>query len=93
MVRDTKKSTQIADQNGSYHMVEWTGDGCEGNACIVWSRIWLPERIPKNLLARPFLCGFVLTRSQRGAVKRMPQYWRDKQVSRQMQFNNMGGET
>ena len=58
MPRDTKKSTQAADDNGSYHMVECTGGGCDGNGCIVWSRIWLPERIPKNFLTRPFLCGF-----------------------------------
>ena len=56
MVRDNKKPTQAADENGSYHMVECTGDGCDG--CIIWSKIWFPERIPKIFLARPFLCGF-----------------------------------
>ena len=55
MVRDTKISTRAAEENGSYHMVECNDDGCEGDGFIVWSRIWLPERIPKKLLALPYL--------------------------------------
>ena len=56
--RNTKKTTQTTDETGSYHMVECTGDGSDGSGCIVWSRIWLPERIPRNFMKRPFLCGF-----------------------------------
>ena len=39
-------------------MMECTGDGCEGNGCIVWSIVWLLDSIPRNFLARPFLCRF-----------------------------------
>ena len=94
MVWDTKKSTLVADENGSYHMVKCTGDGCERNGCIVWSKMWLPERIPKGFLARPLLCGLwphnkiSETSSQAGAP-----VLEGKQVSRLMQFSNMGGKT
>ena len=86
MVRDIKISTQAEDENAIYHMVECNCDGCDGNGSQNTS--------PRTSWHGLIFAGFVLTiRSQKGAVKLVSRYWRDKRISREMQINNTGGET
>ena len=54
----SKRSTSTSENDGSWHEVECTGSGVDGNGCIAWSSVWLPRKIPRNFLSRPFLCGF-----------------------------------
>ena len=49
-----------------------------------------PQELPSPAIFLRVLCS---RQDLRGAVKRVPRNWRDKQISRQMQFNDTGGET
>ena len=44
--------------DGSWHEVECTGPGLGYGACIAWTSVWFPRKIPRNFLSRPFLFGF-----------------------------------
>ena len=50
-------SSQDADE-GSSHLIECTGKGQNGKGCVAWIPTWLPKKIPKGFMNRPFLCGF-----------------------------------
>ena len=51
-------SSNQEDDEGSSHLIECTGKGQNGQGCVAWVPTWLPKRIPKGFLNRPFLCGF-----------------------------------
>ena len=38
---------------GSNHEIQCTNLGCE-----IWTDVWIPLKVPKGFLNRPFLCGF-----------------------------------
>ena len=61
--RQTKPSKKTDDlicheendnlDDGFNHQVQCTTDGCE-----IWTDIWIPKKLPRNFLSKPFLCGF-----------------------------------
>ena len=40
-------------EKGHNHQVQCTNKGCE-----IWTDVWIPKKIPRNFLTRPFFCGF-----------------------------------
>ena len=51
------KSSQDEDE-GSSHLIEYTGKGQNGKGWVAWIPTWLPKKIPKGFMNLPFLCGF-----------------------------------
>ena len=54
----TSSTNQGKREEGSNNLIECTGPGVDGNGCVIWTNVWVPTQIPKNIFARPFLCGF-----------------------------------
>ena len=50
-------SSQDEDE-GPSHLIECTGKGQNGKGCVAWNPTWLPKKIPKGFMNRPFLCCF-----------------------------------
>ena len=77
MVRDRENSTRAADEKRSYHMLVIA---VKGMGALSGQRSASQNASPRTSWPGHLFAGFVLTiRSQRGAVKRVPRYWRDKQ--------------
>ena len=53
-------STADSESNidGSMHVIQCTGTDPDGKGCVAWISIWLPQRIPRNFIDRPFVRGF-----------------------------------
>lgn len=54
-MKNKKKAT---DEDGSEHFVECSGSGLNNLGCVAWVHVWLPMKIPKGFMDRPFLCGY-----------------------------------
>ena len=55
----TTRTGSQSDEEGSTHLIECTGKGPDkGKGCQSWVPTWLPKKIHKGFMDRPFLCGF-----------------------------------
>ena len=55
----TTRTGSQSDEEGSTHLIECTGKGPDkGKGCQSWVPTWLPKKILKGFMDRPFLCGF-----------------------------------
>ena len=41
------------DDDGSEHLID-----CTSEKCVAAAKVWIPKRIPRGFLKRPFLCGY-----------------------------------
>ena len=46
------------NNDGSMHLIQCTGTSPYGKDCVVWTSVWLPKRISRNFMDRPFISGF-----------------------------------
>ena len=55
----TTRTGSQSDEEGSTHLIECTGKGPDkGKGCQSWVPTWLPKKIHKGFMDRPFLCVF-----------------------------------
>ena len=55
----TTRTGSQSDEEGSTHLIECTGKGPDKwKGCQSWVPTWLPKKIHKGFMDRPFLCGF-----------------------------------
>ena len=55
----TTRTGSQSDEEGSTHLIECTGKGPDkGKGCQSWVPTWLPKKIHRGFMDRPFLCGF-----------------------------------
>ena len=74
--RNASTSQPAQDESGgSYHLVECSGLDTKGSQCQVWSRVWVPERVPADLFSQPFLCGFCCAAELVKAQQKVEKPW------------------
>ena len=58
----SKPKGSVSEETGEEarlaHLFGCTGRSPNGSPCPAWVPTWLPKRVPRGFMERPFLCGF-----------------------------------